>query len=184
MHMDIVILKETLINLEQIGMRMYIFQSQDSRLLHHITQITSQGQFQSLSFAQRRFDKENFTSDSGPCQTGHHTGIVISLIFITRIFDCSQIGHQIFFLDHSRDLFTFRIFTGQFTDDFGNLLIQFTRIRFYQLLQSLFLETHTTLRQAMGLDLLRYQMTGCNLHLFLQNISIHFDDFHTVQQRL
>jgi len=79
--------------------------------------------------------------------------------------------------------------TGQLTHNLGYLFIQFTNaaltgVRFDDRLQRLFRELHFSFRQTVNLQLFRDQMTGSDFHLFFHDITTHFDQLHTIQQRL
>ena len=51
-HMDvnIPVVEDTVVNVQSLCMRLHIFQSQNSRLFHHITEVTCQREFVSLTF--------------------------------------------------------------------------------------------------------------------------------------
>ena len=170
-------------------MSMDIFKGKHRRFFHDIAQVSSQCQLSSFSFAQTCLDKQDFPTDSRPSQACDHSGIIISLIFVTSIFHHAQIILQILRLYLSRKLFIGSLQASQLPHDFGYLLIQFADtafpcIRFDNRLDCLFRELDLFLRQSMHFRLFRNQVPGCNLYFLFLDISADFNQFHSIQQRL
>ena len=57
-----------------------VFQGDDSRFLHHVSQVTGQGKLALSSLAQRGFDKENLAAHRGPCKSCYYSCIIVALI--------------------------------------------------------------------------------------------------------
>ena len=78
--MDVPVFKDAVIHAQQVDMRLDVFQGDDSRFLHHVSQVTGQGKLALSSLAQRGFDKENLAAHRGPCKSCYYSCIIVALI--------------------------------------------------------------------------------------------------------
>ena len=83
MYVDVPVVEDTIVHAERVDVSLYVFEGDNCRLLHHVTEVSGQRQLASLTLAQRSLDEENLSADACPSQTRHHTGIIVALIDIT-----------------------------------------------------------------------------------------------------
>ena len=188
MHVDVPVFEDLFRDIQQTSVCLQIFQSQHSRFFHDITQITGQCQSSAFTLAQAGFHEQDFTTYGCPCQTGYYTCILIALIFVTRIFRCSQILADICRLDIVQRCTTFAgKFQGNLTHYLVDFLLQltnttFTGVVFDDVFQCRFRNLHVFLLETIVFQFLWYQVTTGNFYLFFSNVTAHFNQFHTVEQ--
>ena len=81
--MEIPVFEDAIIYTEQVDMRLDVFQGDDSRLLHHVAEVSGQSQLALLAFAQGGFNEEDFSAYGCPCQTGYYSCIAVALIDVS-----------------------------------------------------------------------------------------------------
>ena len=59
-----------------------ILQGYHCALFHHIAEIACEGELIGFSLEGRCFDIKNLAACGSPCQSGHHSGVIISLISV------------------------------------------------------------------------------------------------------
>ena len=171
-------------------MGLYIFQCEDCRLLHHITEVAGKREFRTLSLGERRLNEQNLSANTRPSQTCDHTGIVVALIDIPIKWRFSE---QVFNLSRRYFLIAIVIFqltlVGNLTQRLIDLLLQLsnatlTGVSLNNHLYGGLVECwfHTSSLQAGILQFAWYEMTLGYLVLLLSDITAHLDDFHTVEQ--
>ena len=80
MDMDVPVAEDAIVDAEQVDVRLDVFQGDNCWLLHHVAEVTCQGQLACLSLAQRGLNEENLTAYGSPGESCYDTGIVVALV--------------------------------------------------------------------------------------------------------
>ena len=172
-------------------MRLDIFQRNDCRFLHHVAQVSCQGEFGSLALAERGFYEEDFSSYRCPCQSCYHTGILVALVDVA----CEDgLAQQLFHLGRSNGRLLQLVGICQFVCHLSQSLVDsFLELAYsalacvmvYQVFDGRLgkLYLWLILVETRILQLAWHQVSLGYLHFLLDDVSAHFDELHTVEQR-
>ena len=156
------------------------------RLLHHVSEVTCHGK-SALALADRALDEEDLSSHRCPCQTGHHSRSLVTLLNIMRISRKSQILTKMRRFDSLVILLAESQFLHRHTAYLGNLLLKSTHSRFTGIIlddtgQRILSKTEIVARKTMFFLLLRKEISLRDLHLLLSKITADVYHLHTVPE--
>ena len=187
--MNVPLVEDAVVDTQHVHVGFDIFQCNNSRFLHHVTQVTCQREFRTLAFRQRGLDEQYLATHTGPRQSCHDASIAVALINVAIEGGLAQ---QVFNL-RRRNLFVgqftgFSLFEGQFAQGFVHLFLQLAHtalacILLYNLLNGWLVEGQLLVVQTRILLLLGNQVALGNLVLLFRDIAAHLNHLHTVQQR-
>ena len=86
MYVYIPSVEHPVVNIEFVGMCLYVLESYDGRLLHYVSEIAGKCQLAVLSLAQGSLNEQNLSANTCPCKTSYHAGIAVSLIDVSVIW--------------------------------------------------------------------------------------------------
>ena len=83
-HVDVYVpvVEHAVVHSQHINVCLDVLQCYHGRLLHHIAEVARQRQLAGLALAQRGLDEEYLAADTCPCQTCHHSRVVVALIYV------------------------------------------------------------------------------------------------------
>ena len=186
--MYVPVVEDTFGQIQQVAMCFQVLQCQHGRFLHYRAQVTGQGQL-SLSTAQAGFYEQNLTAYGRPGQSRHYAGIFVALVFVAGIFLCAE---ELFNIFRLQLMGTGKLIAGNFQCDFthhlADFLFQLTHTAFTGIvLDDVFngrlAELHVFLLQAVLLHLFRNEVTASDFNLLFGDVTAHFNQLHTVEQR-
>ena len=196
--MDIPVVEDTVVDVQRLGVGLHIFEGEDGRLLHHVTQVSRQRELVALALRQRSLDKQYLSAHARPGQTCHHTGIVVALIDVAIEGGLAQ---QILYLGR-RNLLIVGILLhltliGYLAEGLVDLFLQLahaalTGVPFNNHLDGSLVEgrlqtpascllTPDSSLQSRILQLTGNQVTLGDFYFFFGDIAAHLNDLHTVE---
>src|SRR5579862_6351195 len=192
MDVDVVIGEEALVDAEFLGVGTYPGQCRLHRLLHHLTELSGHGEA-ALAFHLSGFDEQHVAASRRPCQTHRNSGALGALGNFAFGADLHSAQHVVL-LHHLRRNAKFvglafsnasRLLAANGSD--GALQVAhagFARVVADDESNSLFRKFDLIATDAVLLDLAGNQVLEGNVDLLFFRVSLQFDDFHTVAQRL
>ena len=188
--MYVPVVKDAIVYAECVDMRLYIFESDDSRLLHHVAKIAGKRQLARLALAERCLDEEDFAAHTCPSQARNDTCIAVALVDVAVE---RRLAEQSFNLVR-RNLLVYvaveRLLVSNLAQSLVHLLFQLAHAAFTSVLLNDSLDCSLcecrlllVLVKSAVLYLARNEMTFCYLYLLLCDVAAHLDKLHTVEQR-
>ena len=186
--MNTVFFKEFRLNTQFVSDTADIAKTKTSRFFHNIAHLTSQQQF-AFAWEGIYFDIQCFTANRSPCHTSNFADFILQFLQIAQIFSLAQIPFQIMQVDTHPFFVFFQHFTSRFAADCRQLTFQITHTRLSGIIadnmqHGVGRNVNLLFFQPVFFQLFRQQITLCNLHFFILDITCHLDNFHTVQKRL
>ena len=189
MDMDVPVLEQAVVYAVVGSMRLDVLQGQHGRLLHHIAKVASQCEFALFAFAQACFDEEYLAAHAGPCQTGHHAGILVALVFVAVELRWSEVGLDVGGIDRGNGgcgsvFLLLERYSAQYFVDF---LVEFANARLasvvlYHSLYGVFTEFHLPFVHAHVLQFLGDEVSFGDFYLFLSEVAADLNQFHSVEE--
>ena len=190
MYVDVPVVEDTIVHAERVDVSLYVFEGDNCRLLHHVTEVSGQCQLASLALAQRSLDEENLSTYACPSQTRHYTGIVVALIDVAIEW---RFAEQVLYLVGS-DLLVWEhvvesLLVCELAQSLVHLLLELSYtalscVLLYYLLNGSLCECRLVLLgcKAAVVNLTRDEMALGYLYLLLGDVSAHLYQLHTVEQ--
>ena len=186
---DVPVLKDFLVDVEQLSVGLDVLQGQHGRLLHHIAQVAGQRKLSSLAVAQAGLHEEYLTAHGRPGQASHHAGIVVALVLVAaELLHAQEVGQVVRGHLHLADFLLTRHAHSHLTHHLAQLLLQLAHtalagIVLHDEFDGLLGDLQFIPGNAVGLHLLGNQVTAGYLHLLLGDVAAHLNQLHAVEQR-